>query len=81
LSELTIITLAAIPIGWIVGYGFCYAMVQGFESELFRIPMVIYASSYAQSGLIVAVAAAVSGLLVRRRVDHLDLVEVLKSRE
>jgi putative ABC transport system permease protein len=81
LSELAIVTLAAIPIGWVVGYGFCYSMVQGFESELFRIPMVIHASSYAQSGLTVAAAAAISGLLVRRRLDHLDLVAVLKSRE
>ncbi len=81
LGELAIITLVAIPVGWMVGYGFCYAMVRGFESELFRIPMVIHASSYAQSGLIVAAAAAVSGLLVRHRLDRLDLVEVLKSRE
>ncbi|MCG8651832.1 MAG: ABC transporter permease, partial [Pirellulales bacterium] len=81
LGELAIITLVAIPIGWAIGYGFCYSMVKGFESELFRIPMVIHASSYAQSALVVAAAAAISGLLVRRRLDHLDLVEVLKSRE
>ncbi len=81
LGELAIITLVAIPIGWAIGYAFCYSMAKGFESELFRIPMVIYARSYAQSGLVVCIAAALSGLLVRRRLDHLDLVEVLKSRE
>ncbi len=81
LGELAIITLFAIPVGWAIGYGFCYSMVKGFETELFRIPLFIHISSYAQSGLIVAVAAAASGLLVRRRLDHLDLVEVLKSRE
>lgn len=81
LGELAIVTLLAIPIGWMIGYGFCYSMVQGFESELFRIPMVIHASSYAQAALVVVVAAAASGLLVRRRLDHFDLVAVLKSRE
>jgi putative ABC transport system permease protein len=81
LGELAIITVVAIPVGWAVGYAFCYAMVKGFESELFRIPLVIRADSYARSGLIVAAAAAVSGLIVRRRLDRLDLVSVLKSRE
>lgn len=81
LTELAIITSFAIPIGWIGGYLFCFSMVKGFESELFRIPLVIDSSSYAKSGLVVALAAAVSGLLVRRRLDHLDLVAVLKSQE
>jgi putative ABC transport system permease protein len=81
LGELAIITLIAIPMGWAIGYGFCYSMVRGFDSEMFRIPLVIHTSSYAQSGLVVLLAAAVSGLVVRRRLDRLDLVEVLKSRE
>jgi putative ABC transport system permease protein len=81
LGELALITLLAIPLGWAIGYGFCYSMAKGFESELFRIPLVVHVSSYAQSGLIVAVAAAASGLIVRRRLDGLDMVEVLKSRE
>ncbi|TWU65773.1 ABC transporter permease [Crateriforma conspicua] len=81
LGELALITLAAIPLGWAIGYGFCYAMVKGFESESFRIPLTITAASYARSALLVTLASAISGLIVRRRLDHLDLVDVLKSRE
>ena len=81
LGELAILTLVAIPIGWAIGYGFCAAMVVGFESELYRIPLVIRPESYARAALVTCLAAAISGILVRRRLDHLDLVEVLKSRE
>ena len=69
------------PIGWLIGYGFSAAMVTGFESEMYRIPLVIRPASYARAAVVTAVAAAISGLLVRRRLDHLDLVEVLKSGE
>lgn len=81
LGELTILTLVAIPIGWGIGYGFCAAMVVGFESELYRIPLVIRPESYARAALVTSAAAAISGILVRRRLDHFDLVEVLKNRD
>ena len=60
---------------------FCAAMVQGFESEMYRIPLVIRNASYARAAVVTCIAAVISGLLVRGRLDQLDLVEVLKSRE
>ena len=81
LTELAILTLLAQPLGWAVGYGFAYAMVQGFNSELYRVPLVVERSVYAWASLVVLVSALLSGLIVRRRVDRLDLIEVLKTRE
>ena len=81
LGELGILTLLAIPIGCCIGFGFCAAMVAGFESELYRIPLVIHPASYARAALVTVIAALASGLLVRNRLDHLNLVDVLKSRE
>lgn len=81
LGELAILTFAAIPIGWLIGYGFCFAMAQGFNSEMFRIPVVIEVESYARSAMITIIAAAISGLIVRHSLDKLDLVEVLKSSD
>ncbi|MGI9471199.1 MAG: ABC transporter permease [Rubripirellula sp.] len=81
LGELAVLTLFAIPLGWLIGYGFSAAMVSGFESELYRIPLVIRPQSYARAAMVTATAATASGWLVRRRLNQLDLVDVLKSRE
>jgi putative ABC transport system permease protein len=81
LGELAILTLAALPIGFAVGYLFCWAMAQGFESEMFRIPVVITRGNLAFASLVTLGAALFSGMVVRRRLDELDLVAVLKSRD
>ncbi len=81
LGELALLTIVAVPIGWLIGYSFCYSMVLGFETEQYRIPLAIQPSSFAVAALVTLIASAASGLLVRRRLDHMDLVEVLKSRE
>lgn len=81
LSELAILTAAAIPLGWLFGYGFGWLLIQSFSSDLYRVPFIIDRATYAIAALIVIAAAALSALIVRRRVDHLDLVSVLKTRD
>jgi putative ABC transport system permease protein len=81
LSELAVLTLLAQPLGWAIGYGFAWAMVQGFDSELYRVPLVVNRSVYGWATVIVFASALVSALVVRRRIDRLDLIEVLKTRE
>jgi len=56
-------------------------MVWNLNTELFRVPMVVTPGTLAMSMSAVIVAAAISGLIVRRRIDRLDLVAVLKTRE
>jgi putative ABC transport system permease protein len=48
---------------------------------MFRMPFVIERSTYAYAALVVLLAATLSALVVRRRIDRLDLVGVLKSRD
>ena len=70
------------------GVGAALLVVAGFIALLSLILLSI-AFAYLLSNwmhpawafLIVIAAASVSGLLVRRRLDHLDLVAVLKTRE
>jgi putative ABC transport system permease protein len=81
LGELAIVTLLAIPLGLFLGRTFAWWMVAAFDQELFRFPMFISRRTYAWSALVVMAASAISGLIVRRNLDHLDLVAVLKSRE
>jgi putative ABC transport system permease protein len=81
LSELAAIVIIAQPLGWIMGYGIGWAMVRAFSSELYQVPFFIGREVYAYASLIVVIAAAVSGLVVRRRIDKLDMIAVLKTRE
>jgi putative ABC transport system permease protein len=80
-TELVVIVLLAQPLGWLFGYGFSWSMVKGFESDLFRIPLILVPSTFAVASLVVITAAIGSALIVRRRIDRLDLIRVLKTRE
>lgn len=81
LGELAVVVLVAQPLGWLIGYGFAYAVISGFTSELYRVPLIVNREVYAWASLIVMAAAVASGLVVRRRIDRLDMIEVLKTRE
>lgn len=82
LGELAILTVIAIPVGCVLGYALAAFVVEaGFNSELFRIPLIISRSTYGFAASVTVAAAVVSGLIVRRRLDRLDLISVLKSRE
>lgn len=81
LGEMLFATTAAIPLGLLLGYGMAAAVVNAYATELLRFPLVIGGGTYALAALTVAVSAALSALIVRRRIDHLDLVGVLKTRD
>lgn len=81
LGELAVFVAAGIPTGLLLGYGFAVLASSAFESELFRIPLVVDRSTYGFAAVVVVAAAFVSGLVVRRMLDRLDLVAVLKTRE
>jgi putative ABC transport system permease protein len=51
------------------------------RSDLYRIPLVLLPSGFAMAGTVLLVAAGFSAWLVLRRLDQLDLVAVLKTRE
>lgn len=73
--------LASIPLGLWLGYWIVVTLATRHQAEMFRIPPIIAPRSYAIAALIVLTAGAISALIVRHRVDHLDLVSVLKTRE
>jgi putative ABC transport system permease protein len=81
LGELAILTALAIPVGLGIGYLFAAWATLGMDTELYRIPLVIERATYGEAALTVIVATVASGLWVRRKLDHLDLVAVLKSKE
>lgn len=81
LGELAILTLAALPLGAVIGYGLGALIMTRFSNEIYRLSYVVTAPTIAWAFLTVMAAAFISGLLVRRRLDRLDLVAVLKGLE
>jgi putative ABC transport system permease protein len=81
LGELALVTIAAVPFGLLLGYGMVAAMIPLTNSEMFRIPLVVSSKTYAMAATTIVIATIVSALVVRRRLDRLDWVEVLKTRE
>ena len=81
MGELALLTLTALPFGWLFGYGLTTLIMRTVQSEVYRIPVWISPQAVAWASLGIVAAAFVSGLIVRRRLDRLDLIAVLKVRQ
>jgi putative ABC transport system permease protein len=81
LGELAVLTLLAIPFGLLLGYALSAMVIHSVDSELFRIPLVVEPRTFGFAAVVVLVATVISAMLVRSRIDHLDLIGVLKTRE
>ena len=51
------------------------------DPETYRMPVIVSLQSYLFATLVIVAAGVVSALLVRRKLDRLDLIAVLKTRE
>ena len=81
LGELGLLTLLAIPLGLLIGYGLCAYLAFRFDSDLYRIPLVLGMKVYAFAAMVVIVSAIISAIMIWRNLAHLDMVAVLKSKE
>jgi len=81
LGELAVVTLMALPLGIAMGYYLTFLLVKGFSTDIYQIPVIFAPQSYGAAALAVLLAAAISGWLVRRDIDRIDVVETLKTRE
>ena len=81
LGELAVLTLMAIPLGILLGFGLGRIVTNFLDTELYRIPLVISPWTLSMAVSVVALATVLSGLVVRRKLDTLDLIAVLKTRE
>jgi putative ABC transport system permease protein len=83
LGEQALITLAALPLGGLLGYGLAWWLNQSpaQNTEVVRVPFIIEPDSYLFAALVTLLAATASGLVVGRQLQRLDLVAVLKTRE
>lgn len=80
-GELALLSTLAVPVGFLIGAALCASMAAALSSDLFRLPFVLSARTYGTSVLVLLAAGVASAWLVRRRLDAVDLVGVLKTRE
>lgn len=81
LGEQAILVLLSLPLGMVCGVELWRFLTHQFSTDLFTIPFHIEWPVLGQGVLVVAGAAAGTALMIRRRVDRLDLVRALKTRE
>jgi putative ABC transport system permease protein len=81
LGELAIGIAIALPVGMALGWALTHWMVALMQSDQFFFPAEIRARTYAWAALCVVAAGVGSALVVRRRIDRLDMVAALKTRE
>jgi putative ABC transport system permease protein len=80
-GEMLLLTLIAIPIGWLLGTLLAWLLTQALAMDLFRLPFVMTRQTYAFAAAGVLAAAVLSSLLMVRRLYRLDMVSALKSVE
>ncbi len=81
LGELALGIAIALPLGMALGWGLTHAVVDLMATDQFLFPVVIRPRTYAWAALCVVAAGLASAMVVRRRIDALDMVAALKTRE
>lgn len=80
LGEMGVLVAAAIPIGLVLGRLLTLYAATALRTETHRIPAIINPGTYAFAVVVIVCASMLSGLVVRRGIRTLNLVEVLKSK-
>ncbi len=81
LTEQCLLTVVSIPLGCLMGYGLAAAIATLLSQELFRIPLIISGLTWASAAMVVLLSATASAVSVGIRLQKLDLIAVLKTRE
>jgi putative ABC transport system permease protein len=81
LGELALGVAVALPLGMALGWALTHGLVGMMRSDQFLFPVVIQPRTYAWAAIAIVAAGIGSALVVRRRIDGLDMVAALKTRE
>jgi ABC-type antimicrobial peptide transport system, permease component len=81
LGEAALGVVVALPVGCLLGFGLAWLIAHEFASELFRVPLAIGPDTFGRSMLVTLVSVCLCGAALQQRLEHLDLVAVLKTRE
>ncbi len=80
-GEQALLVLMALPLGMALGWLLVWGLSVGLRSDQFQFPVVVWPRTYALGALSLLAAAGISAWVLWSRVQHLDLVAALKTRE
>ncbi|ABR46826.1 protein of unknown function DUF214 [Alkaliphilus metalliredigens QYMF] len=78
--ENAVMTVLGIAVGVPVGYGMCYGIVSAFETDLYKIPLIITPSSYVFAAMMTAFFVAIAQLATIRKIYKMNFIDALKNR-
>ncbi len=81
LTEQWLLTALAMPLGCLIGYGLAAGIAALLSQELFRIPLIVSGRTFLSATVVVILSALASSVSIWRRLQKLDLIAVLKTRE
>lgn len=81
IGEIALLTVLAIPLGFVLGAIVSGWIAASLQTDLFQIPLVLTRGTFALAATVVIASAVFSALIVRRKINTLDLIGVLKTRE
>ncbi|MBD9572993.1 ABC transporter permease [Ensifer adhaerens] len=81
LGEVGLLTWLAVPLGATIGLVLAWWMTSAFETELYRVPLVLQNATYGKATIIMLASVLGCAAVARRRLDKLDLIAALKTRE
>jgi len=79
-GEIIVLLIIAIPLGWIAGYGLAGLVAAGMQTELYRVPLIVDRDTFAKAALVAIVSTLASAVIMRWRIERMDLIAVLKTR-
>lgn len=83
LGELFVLVIVALPLGLVAGRLLAGVLVAspGFDTDQFRLPLVVGPRSYGLATVTVLIAALIAAWSAWRKLNSINIIEVLKSRD
>jgi len=81
LGELAVLTLLSIPLGMLLGAWLTQLTIDSIQMDTYQLPLVLSRAAFTRAAVVVISAALISAVIMRHRLNRLDLVGVLKTRE
>lgn len=81
LGQLAVQVVLAVPIGMLFGHALAALFMSQMDPEQYRFPAIVSPATYAFASLVVLGSTIATAVVVRRKLDRIDVVSALKARD